>query len=61
MGLEMEWGMHMPTVPSGPSGQGANGTTSNDGESLLDLMAEKDRIESELTTLSSVLDFVCPV
>ena len=53
--------MHMPTVPSGPSGQGANGTTSNDGESLLDLMAEKDRIESELTTLSSVLDFVCPV
>lgn len=59
MGLPME-DIHTPTVPSGPTTEyrPANGAK-HDRLSLLDLMAEKDRVEAELSALGSVLDSVC--
>lgn len=58
MGIPMN-NIHAPTVPSGPSsGPQANG--SNFEKLLLtELIAEKDRVETELKTLGSVLDSVC--
>ena len=58
MGLRMD-DIHTPTVPSGPTtGQtGANGV-GTDKLSLMDLIAEKTRVEEELTALGSVLDSV---
>ena len=58
MGLRMD-DIHTPTVPSGPttSYASSNGPSQNK-QSLMDLMAEKDRVEGELTALSSVLDSV---
>lgn len=59
MGLPME-DIHTPTVPSGPTtGYGAPNGVKHDRSSLLDLMAEKDRVEAELSALGSVLDSVC--
>lgn len=59
MGLPME-DIHTPTVPSGPTtGYGAANGVEHDRLSLLDLMAEKDRVEAELSALGSVLDSVC--
>lgn len=59
MGLLME-DIHTPTVPSGPTtGYGATNGVKHDRLSLLDLMAEKDRVEAELSALGSVLDSVC--
>lgn len=58
MGLPMN-DLHTPSVASGPtSGQRAAGLN-NDKLSLLDLISEKQRVESELSALSSVLDSVC--
>ena len=59
MGLPME-DIHTPTVPSGPTTKygSANGDK-HDRLSLLDLIAEKDRVEAELSALGSVLDSVC--
>ena len=59
MGLRMD-DIHTPTVPSGPTTaqRGANGV-GKDKLSLMDLIAEKTRVEEELTALGSVLDSVC--
>ncbi|SLM36820.1 gtp-binding nuclear protein gsp1 ran [Lasallia pustulata] len=56
MGLPME-DIHTPMVPSGPTSRygSANGDK-HDRLSLLDLIAEKDRVEAELSALGSVLD-----
>ena len=56
MGLRMD-DLHAPTVPSGPSSVPSNGV-SKDRLSLMELIAEKDRVESELKALGSVLDSV---
>ena len=59
MGLPME-DIHTPTVPSGPTTyHGASNELKYDRLSLLDLIAEKDRVEAELSALGSVLDSVC--
>ena len=58
MGLPMD-DMHTPTVPSGPTtGQGAANGPGKDKLSLMDLIAEKTRVEEELTALGGVLDSV---
>ena len=58
MGLPMD-DIHTPTVPSGPTtGQKAANGVDKDKLSLQDLMAEKTRVEDELTALGSVLDSV---
>ncbi|CAD6577349.1 MAG: GTP-binding nuclear protein gsp1/Ran [Alectoria sarmentosa] len=56
MGLLMD-DIHTPTVPSGPTTaqRVANGV-GKDKMSLMDLIAEKTRIEEELSALGSVLD-----
>jgi 26S proteasome regulatory subunit N4 len=57
MGLPMDDNIHAPTVPSGP-------TTANTGFgdlsklSLVELMDQKERIESELSALSGILTSV---
>lgn len=58
MGLNMD-NIHNPSVPSGPTinqdtskGEGPNKV------SLMDLMAQKEGIEAELSALGSVLDSV---
>ena len=59
MGLPMD-DIHTPTVPSGPTtGQRAVNGVGKDKMSLMDLIAEKTRVEEELTALGSVLDSVC--
>ncbi|KAI9759470.1 MAG: hypothetical protein M4579_002310 [Chaenotheca gracillima] len=56
MGLPMN-NLHAPTVASGPtSGVAAGNGTEKDKLSLPQLIAEKDRVESELKALSGVLD-----
>jgi 26S proteasome non-ATPase regulatory subunit 9 len=47
--------IHAPTVPSGERTNGANGT---EPTTYPELVAEKERIEAELSVLSSVLDSV---
>lgn len=56
MGLRMDH-LHAPTVASGPSSGQQNGE-SREKLSLHELIAEKDRVWSELTALGSVLDSV---
>jgi 26S proteasome non-ATPase regulatory subunit 9 len=56
MGLRMN-DIHAPTVASGPSSTQANGA-GREKLSLPELIAEKDRVWSELSALSSVLDSV---
>ncbi|MCJ1257143.1 putative 26S proteasome regulatory subunit [Lignoscripta atroalba] len=49
--------IHTPTVPSGPTtGRSLTNGAGEDKLSLMDLIAEKERVESELSALSSVLD-----
>ncbi|KAI9705991.1 MAG: putative 26S proteasome regulatory subunit [Candelina mexicana] len=56
MGLRMD-DIHAPTVSSGPRAGGqASATSRHDKKPLMELVAEKDRVESELRALSSVLD-----
>lgn len=58
MGLLMD-DIHTPTVPSGPTtGQRVANGVDKDKLSLMDLIAEKMRVEEELTALGSVLDSV---
>ena len=58
MGLRMD-DIHMPTVEAGPTTRPTPLTTRNGAEpSLLDLMSERDRVESELKALGSVLESV---
>lgn len=49
--------LHTPTVASGSTGAVSNGA-SKEQLSLMELIAEKERVESELSALSSVLDSV---
>lgn len=52
--------IHNPTVPSGPTTSGladGNGVGQKKA-SLMDLIAEKSRVEEELQALGSVLDSV---
>ena len=59
MGLRMD-DIHTPTVPSGSTtGQGGANGVDKDKLSLMDLIAEKTKVEEELTALGSVLDSVC--
>lgn len=59
MGLPMD-DIHTPTVPSGPTtGQRVANGVGMGKLSLMDLIAEKTRVEEELTALGSVLDSVC--
>ncbi|KAI9794523.1 MAG: putative 26S proteasome regulatory subunit [Candelina submexicana] len=56
MGLRMD-DIHAPTVSSGPRAGGqASAISRHDKKPLMELVAEKDRVESELRALSSVLD-----
>ncbi len=58
MGLRME-NIHTPSVASGPTTHhGTSSQTATDTLSLMELMAEKDKVESELTALGSVLESV---
>ena len=51
--------IHTPTIPSGPTSALNGLSRAPEGkESLLDLISEKERVESELSALSSVLDSV---
>ncbi|KAH7065452.1 26S proteasome non-ATPase regulatory subunit 9 [Macrophomina phaseolina] len=47
--------LHTPSVAAGPTSRVSNGVAKED-MSLTELMAEKDRVQSELSALSSVLD-----
>ena len=59
MGLRMDH-IHTPTVPSGSTtGQGVANGVHKDKLSLMDLIAEKTKVEEELSALGSVLDSVC--
>jgi 26S proteasome non-ATPase regulatory subunit 9 len=57
MGNPMAGNIHAPTVPSGPT---TGGATFRDRSkvSMVELMNEKDRLEAELSALSSVLSSV---
>ena len=58
MGLRMD-DIHNPTVPSCPTSISSRPNTALDKEvPLMELMGEKERVESELSALSSVLDSV---
>ena len=57
MGLRMD-DLHTPTVASGPTSSRASNGAPKDQMTTKELMAEKERIESELKALSSVLDSV---
>ena len=59
MGLRMD-DIHTPSsMPAGPvSINGQTDSLCNGKQSLADLIAQKERIESEMTALSSVLDSV---
>lgn len=58
MGLRME-DLHAPTVASGPTtgGASANGVPL-DRLSLMELIKEKEKVEAQMSALSSVLDSV---
>ena len=56
MGLRMD-DLHTPSVPSGPSSGATNGAP-KDQLSLTELIAERDRIQSEILGLADVLDSV---
>jgi len=53
MGLPMDDNIHAPTVPSGPTTATGFGDLSN--LSVVELMDQKERIESELSALSGIL------
>ena len=57
MGLPMDQ-IHNPTVPSGPTSHHTARDGLEDGASLADLITAKERVESELTALSQVLESV---
>ena len=58
MGLHMD-NIHTPSIPSGPVSSGHPQKPSDpDQTPLLDLIADKDRVEGELKALISVLQSV---
>ncbi|MCJ1411547.1 putative 26S proteasome regulatory subunit, partial [Ptychographa xylographoides] len=49
--------IHTPTVPSGPTSSSSRPNNAFEGKApLMELISEKERLEGELTALSSVLD-----
>lgn len=50
--------IHAPTVSSGPTSGGYTNGVPKEQLSLQELMAEKDRVETELKALGQVLDSV---
>lgn len=56
MGIPMDDDIHAPTVASGPTSGGAPRDLAK--LSMVQLMQEKERIEEELSALSSVLKSV---
>jgi 26S proteasome non-ATPase regulatory subunit 9 len=57
MGIRMD-DLHAPTVSSGPTTGGYSNGIPKEQLSLQELMAEKDRVETELKALGQVLDSV---
>jgi 26S proteasome non-ATPase regulatory subunit 9 len=57
MGIPMDDNIHAPTVPSGPTTLGT-GFKDLSKLSMVELISEKERIEAELSALSSVLTSV---
>ncbi|ORY15713.1 26S proteasome non-ATPase regulatory subunit 9 [Clohesyomyces aquaticus] len=55
MGLHMD-DIHAPTVSSGPTSGGYSNGVSKQQLTLMELIAEKDRVEAELKALGQVLD-----
>ena len=58
MGFKME-DIHSPTVPSGSAGNPSAQAGSEEKSTMMELFAEKDRLEGELTALGGVLESVC--
>lgn len=52
--------IHTPTVASGPTSGGHTNGVHKEQLSLQELIAEKDRVETELKALGQVLDSVSP-
>ena len=50
--------IHAPTVPPGPTSNGVSNGVAIEKMTFRELVAEKERIEGELSALSSVLDSV---
>jgi 26S proteasome non-ATPase regulatory subunit 9 len=57
MGIRMD-DLHAPIVSSGPTTGGYSNGIPKEQLSLQELMAEKDRVETELKALGQVLDSV---
>jgi 26S proteasome non-ATPase regulatory subunit 9 len=57
MGIRMD-DLHTPTVSSGPRSGGYSNGVLTEQLSLQELIAEKDRVETELKALGQVLDSV---
>jgi 26S proteasome regulatory subunit N4 len=57
MGFRMD-DLHAPTVTSGPTSTAHSNGVPKEQLSLMELIAEKERVEAELSTLGSVLDSV---
>ena len=57
MGLHMD-NIHTPSVPSGPASSRPSQVASDGKKPLLDLIADKGRLESELSALLGVLQTV---
>lgn len=55
MGLRMD-DLHAPTVTSGPTSTAHSNGVPKEQLSLMELIAEKERVEAELSALGSVLD-----
>lgn len=50
--------LHTPTVPSWPSSNGVRNGLPKEELTLQELIAEKDRVEGEITALCAVLESV---
>jgi len=50
--------LHAPTVASGPTSTAHSNGVPKEQLSLMELIAEKERVEAELSALGSVLDSV---
>ncbi|KAF1914218.1 hypothetical protein BDU57DRAFT_519085 [Ampelomyces quisqualis] len=55
MGIRMD-DLHTPSVASGPTSGGSSNGVPKDQQSLQELIAERDRLETELKALGQVLD-----
>ena len=59
MGIPMNGNIHAPTVPSGPTS--GRGFRDYSRLSMVALMEEKERIETELSALSAILGSVSEI